>query len=108
MLSAILPFKLRLLNYNKHNYRSSSWDAHAWPASSCDIMAMRLFVYGTLKRGGNNYYLMRGDQGGVARLLAKGRLARPHPMVVVTKKTTCPYVLPMEGSGKVRTKHYDE
>ena len=75
------------------------------PCSSHPAMAIRVFVYGTLKRGGRNYYLMRGDQGGVAKLLAEGRLARPHPMIVDDNRR-CPFVLPREGSGKVRTEHH--
>ena len=59
----------------------------------------RIFVYGTLKRGQYNHYVMRGATG-TARLIAEAKLVRSHPIVV--GKDGVPYMLPIEASKEVR------
>lgn len=60
-------------------------------------MAHRIFVYGTLKRGMANYYLMTA---GNAVLLGEAKLTRNYPLVV-GGRWNVPYLLPAEGQGKV-------
>ena len=59
-------------------------------------MAFRVFVYGTLKRGMPNHYLMTS---GKALLLGEAKLTCKYPLVV--GKWNCPYLLPAQGQGKV-------
>ena len=59
----------------------------------------KIFVYGTLKRGQSNHYLLESAQNGIARLLGPAKLTKEHPMIL----TTCgiPMLLAKEGTGKV-------
>ena len=59
-------------------------------------MAFRVFVYGTLKRGMPNHYLMTS---GKALLLGEAKLTCKYPLVV--GKWSIPYLLPAQGQGKV-------
>ena len=59
----------------------------------------RVFVYGTLKRGQPNHYLMlEKGGGGVARLLGEAKLTERFPLVVVSG---IPVLLDKKGDGKV-------
>ena len=59
----------------------------------------KIFVYGTLKRGEPNHYLMSGGRG-TTKLLAEAKLSRRYPLVV-DKKNGIPFMLPEEGRGEV-------
>ena len=65
-------------------------------------MAMtRVFVYGTLKRGLPNYYLLtEPSKYGVARFVGEARLEKKYPLVVYCRYNV-PCLLSDEGKGKV-------
>ena len=60
----------------------------------------RIFVYGTLKRGQPNYYLIENSSNGVAKYVGEGRTVAKWPLVVYTRYTI-PYMLNIPGSGNV-------
>ena len=43
---------------------------------------VKVFVYGTLKKGFANHYLMQDGLHGVARFLTKGQTKEAYPLVV--------------------------
>ena len=45
---------------------------------------VRVFVYGTLKKGFANHYLMQDGLHGVVRFLTKGQTKEAYPLVVGT------------------------
>ena len=59
----------------------------------------KVFVYGTLKTGQPNNYLLKGP--GVARLVGAAKLAQRYPLVVATPYGI-PGLLAREGAGQVR------
>ena len=59
----------------------------------------KVFVYGTLKTGQPNNYLLKGP--GVARLVGAAKLAQRYPLVVAPSYGN-PCLLAKEGDGKVR------
>ena len=61
---------------------------------------VRVFVYGTLKKGFANHYLMQDGLHGVVRFLTKGQTKEAYPLVVGTD-AGIPFLLPLEGKGKV-------
>ena len=61
---------------------------------------VKVFVYGTLKKGFANHYLMQDGLHGVARFLTKGRTKEAYPLVVGAD-ASIPFLLPLKGQGKV-------
>ena len=59
----------------------------------------KVFVYGTLKTGQPNNYLLKGP--GVARLVGAAKLAQRYPLVVAPSYGN-PCLLAKEGDGQVR------
>lgn len=47
---------------------------------------IKVFVYGTLKRGGPNHKLMTDPENGVAKFIAEGQTSRKYPLVIGKKK----------------------
>ena len=60
----------------------------------------KVFVYGTLKEGFANHYLMRNGANGVVQFLTAGLTKDPFPLVVGTD-ASIPFLLPLKGQGKV-------
>ena len=61
---------------------------------------VRVFVYGILKKGFANHYLMQDGLHGVVRFLTKGQTKEAYPLVVGID-AGIPFLLPLEGKGKV-------
>ena len=61
---------------------------------------VKMFVYGTLKKGFANHHLMQNGLNGVARFVTKGRTKEAYPLVVGTD-AFIPFMLPLKGQGKV-------
>ena len=68
---------------------------------SCASVMHRLFVYGTLKRGQPNHYLMTDARNGVANFIGNGSTISKWPLVVFTPYHI-PFLLDMPGTGKVK------
>ena len=65
-------------------------------------MAIRVFVYGTLKKGEPNYFRLLDKANGVARFLGKAKLSEKYPLVLGTS-CNLPMLLADPGNGKVIT-----
>lgn len=64
-------------------------------------MAVRkVFVYGTLKRGHPNHYLLDKPAEGSVRFVGRARLTKAYPLVVASSYNL-PCLLAAEGRGKV-------
>ena len=61
---------------------------------------VKVFVYGTLKKGFANHYLMETEANGVARFITRGHTKEAFPLVVGTD-AFIPFMLPLQGQGKV-------
>ena len=61
---------------------------------------VKVFVYGTLKRGFANHYLLQNNLDGVSRFVTKGHTKEAFPLVVGTDGYI-PFMLPLKGQGKV-------
>ena len=61
-----------------------------------------IFVYGTLKKGEPNNYLLNDKTKGFAKFLGKAKLTDKYPLVVATNANV-PLLLPKKGLGKVST-----
>lgn len=61
---------------------------------------VKIFVYGTLKKGFANHYLMQNGVNGVARFVTAGLTKEAFPLVVGTD-AFIPFLLPLKGQGKV-------
>ena len=59
----------------------------------------RVFVYGTLKRGQPNHYLLQEAREAAARLLGEARLAQRYPLILT--RYGIPMLLAREGVGEV-------
>ena len=65
-------------------------------------MAHPIFVYGTLKKGQPNYYLLQdAAKFGRGVLLGEAKLTKRYPMVIASNYNV-PALLDKEGVGKVR------
>ena len=60
----------------------------------------RVFVYGTLKKGQPNHYLIDSPEKGVAHFLGEGRTVEKYPLVIATEYNV-PFLLDAAGHGKV-------
>lgn len=60
---------------------------------------VKVFVYGTLKRGFANHYLLQNNLDGVSRFVTKGHTKEAFPLVVGTDGYI-PFMLPLKGQGK--------
>ena len=60
----------------------------------------RVFVYGTLKRGQPNHYLLTDSSKGLAKWLGAAKLVKKYPLVVASQ-FNIPFLLDKEGEGKV-------
>lgn len=67
-----------------------------------DIMTelVKVFVYGTLKKGFANHYLMENVRNGTAQFITTGHTKEAFPLVVGTD-AHIPFMLPLKGQGKV-------
>lgn len=61
---------------------------------------MPIFVYGTLKKGQPNNFLLNDKTKGIAKFLGKAKLIDKYPLVVATNANV-PFLLPKKGIGKV-------
>lgn len=59
-----------------------------------------VFVFGTLKRGQPNFYLMENPKNGKAVFIAEGKTEEKFPVVIVSR-CNIPFMLPVPGVGKV-------
>ena len=60
----------------------------------------RVFVYGTLKRGQPNFYLIEDNAIGFAKYIGEGFTVHKWPLVVSTPYFI-PFILDLKGQGKV-------
>ena len=60
----------------------------------------RVFVYGTLKRGEPNHYLISNSENGYAKFLGLGKTLKKYPLVIATKYNI-PFLLKKVGIGHV-------
>lgn len=61
----------------------------------------KVFVYGTLKKGYANHYLMQNGTNGVVNFVTAGLTKESFPLVVGTD-ASIPFLLPLKGQGKVK------
>ena len=61
----------------------------------------RVFVYGTLKRGQPNHYLVSDAKNGIANFIGPARTVKRWPLVIFTPYCT-PFMLDKPDMGKVR------
>ena len=61
---------------------------------------LRIFVYGTLKRGQPNHHRLVESSNGVAKFLGAAKLVKRYPLVVAGRYNI-PFLLDKEGEGKV-------
>jgi hypothetical protein len=59
-----------------------------------------VFVFGMLKRGQPNFYLMKNPRNGKAVFIAEGKTEEKFPVVIVSR-CNIPFMLPVSGVGKV-------
>lgn len=59
-----------------------------------------IFVYGTLKKGQPNHFLLNDKARGIAKFLGRAKLTDKYPLVVATGDNV-PMLLPKKGVGKV-------
>lgn len=59
---------------------------------------IRVFVYGTLKSGQPNHFLMQDVKNGVSRFIAKAVTTEKFPLVVATRYNI-PFLLNKPGTG---------
>lgn len=65
----------------------------------------KVFVYGTLKKGYANHYLMQNGTNGVVNFVTAGLTKEAFPLVVGTD-ASIPFLLPLKGQGKVNKTFY--
>ena len=61
-----------------------------------------IFVYGTLKHGEPNEYMMQENNGQTAKLTGNGITKRSFPLVIATRYNV-PFLLDAPGTGQVKT-----
>jgi gamma-glutamylaminecyclotransferase len=61
---------------------------------------IRVFVYGTLKRGQPNHYLMQDLKNGNAKFISKAKTSEKFPLVVATRYSI-PFLLNKPGFGEI-------
>jgi len=59
-----------------------------------------IFVYGTLKKGEPNNYLLNDETIGTSKFLGKAKLIDKYPLVL-SPSSNVPLLLPKKGTGKV-------
>jgi gamma-glutamylaminecyclotransferase len=59
-----------------------------------------VFIYGTLKRGQPNNFLINDIANGSAIFIADGKTEKKYPLIIASKCNR-PYLLPIEGKGEV-------
>ena len=59
-----------------------------------------IFVYGTLKKGEPNHYLLNDKTIGNSKFLGKAKLIDEYPLVI-SPNSNVPILLPKKGTGKV-------
>ena len=64
---------------------------------------VKVFVYGTLKKGFANHYLLENGTNGVAQFITAGLTKEAFPLFVGTD-ASIPFMLPLKGQGKVNKK----
>ena len=84
--------------------KSSSYHRLYIPTYVVNIMTtlqfVRLFVYGTLKSGEPNHYILSDRAIGKARLITKAKTKQKYPLVVASD-FNLPFMLPVPGKGEV-------
>ncbi|CAM4504444.1 unnamed protein product [Leuciscus chuanchicus] len=58
-----------------------------------------IFVYGTLKEGQPNHFIMKNDTNGQAEFVAHARTVDRYPLVIATKNNI-PFLLNVSGTGQ--------
>lgn len=59
-----------------------------------------VFVFGTLKRGQSNFYLMENPRNGKAVFIAEDKTEEKFPVIIVSR-CNIPFMLPVSEVGKV-------
>ena len=61
---------------------------------------IRVFVYGTLKRGQPNHHLLENVENGKATFIGEGKTEKKYPLIIASR-CNLPFLLNVEGTGKV-------
>lgn len=61
---------------------------------------IRVFVYGTLKRGQPNHHLIESVVNGKALFIGEGKTVVKYPLIIASR-CNIPFLLPVEGTGEV-------
>ena len=70
----------------------------------CTELGLRkIFVYGTLLKGQPNNNVLVNASNGLSIFVGKARLTKRYPLVVASVYNI-PFLLPLEGTGQVRTR----
>ena len=64
------------------------------------MMYRYVFIYGTLKRGQPNNFLINDIANGSAIFIADGKTEKKYPLIIASQCNR-PYLLPIEGKGEV-------
>ena len=59
-----------------------------------------VFIYGTLKRGQPNNFLINAVSNGRAIFITEGKTEKKYPLIIASQCNR-PYLLPIEGKGEV-------
>lgn len=65
---------------------------------STSSQLIRVFVYGTLKRGQPNHYLMTDAKNGIAKFITEAKTCEKFPLVIATRYNI-PFLLNQPGTG---------
>lgn len=61
---------------------------------------IRVFVYGTLKRGQPNHHLIENVENGKALFIGEGKTVVKYPLIIASR-CNIPFLLPVEGTGEI-------
>ena len=73
--------------------------------SEMSLQLYRVFVYGTLKRGFPNHFIIQSKSVGKARFMGEAKLSDRYPLVVAGSYNI-PFLLPVKGQGDVSLKYF--
>ena len=80
--------------------RSITQDIHMILRAKRSMMYRYVFIYGTLKRGQPNNFLINDIANGSAIFIAEGKTEKKYPLIIASQ-CNLPYLLPIEGKGEV-------